>query len=106
MMNISIRVTYFKSVGSHSSHVLYARELCETSIYIANTAVENRRRSIHQPTTHTYRNAVILVLIVKACIPTKRLRSLYNIALLSKKYCITKEVNSLNIPYIKYLLLG
>jgi hypothetical protein len=49
------------TVGSHSSHVPYARELCETSIYVADTAAENRRTSIHQPTTHTYRNAVILV---------------------------------------------
>jgi hypothetical protein len=44
----------------YSSHVPYARELCETRIYAADTAAENRT-SIHQPTTHTYRNAVILV---------------------------------------------
>jgi hypothetical protein len=37
-------------VGSHSSHVLYARELCETSIYIADTAAENRR--IKHPSTN------------------------------------------------------
>jgi L-lysine 2,3-aminomutase len=46
-----------------------ARELCETSIYAADTASEEEK-SIHQPTTHTYRNAVILVPVVKACIPT------------------------------------
>ena len=28
-------------VGSHSSHVLYARDLCETRIYAANTSAEN-----------------------------------------------------------------
>ena len=28
------------SVGSHSTHVLYARDLCETRIYAANTASE------------------------------------------------------------------
>src|SRR5271156_2353543 len=40
-----------------------------------------RRSSIHQPTTHTYRNAVILVPVVKACIPT--LRTLEHLT----KYC-------------------
>jgi hypothetical protein len=48
------------NVGSHSPHVLYARELGETSIYVADTAAENRT-SIHQLTTHTYCNTVILV---------------------------------------------
>jgi L-lysine 2,3-aminomutase len=46
-----------------------ARELCETSIYAADTASEEKT-SIHQPTTHTYRNAVIFVPVVKECIPT------------------------------------
>ena len=48
------------SVGSHSSHVPYARDLCEAWIYAADTASEEES-SIHQPTTHTYHNAVILV---------------------------------------------
>jgi hypothetical protein len=30
----------------------------------------SKKSDIHQPTTHTYRNAVILVHVVKACIPT------------------------------------
>ena len=43
------------SVGSHSPHVLYARELGETSIYVADTAAENRR--IKHPSTN---NAYVL----------------------------------------------
>jgi hypothetical protein len=46
-------------------HVTHAKRA-----YTVNIAAENRRTSIHQPTTHTYRNAVILVPVVKACIPT------------------------------------
>jgi hypothetical protein len=42
-------------VGSHSSHVLYARELCETGIYVADTAAENLR--IKHPSTN---NAYVL----------------------------------------------
>ena len=47
----------------------YARDLCGARIYAANT-VSEEESSIHQPTTHMYRNAVILVPVVKACIPT------------------------------------
>jgi hypothetical protein len=39
-------------VGSHSSHVPYARELCETRIYIADTAAENRIK--HPSTNNAY----------------------------------------------------
>src|SRR6202035_1844333 len=39
--------------------------------YILSTLQQRIEESdIHQPTTHTYRNAVILVPVVKACIPT------------------------------------
>jgi hypothetical protein len=51
---------FFEGVGSHSSHVPYARDLCEARIYAADTASEEES-SIHQPTTHTYCNTVILV---------------------------------------------
>jgi hypothetical protein len=48
-------------------HVSYARRA-----YILPTLQQRiERTSIHQPTTHTYRNAVILVPVVKACIPTR-----------------------------------
>jgi hypothetical protein len=49
-------------VGSYSfvCNVLYARDPRETRIYAADTASEEQS-SIHQPTTHTYRNAVIFV---------------------------------------------
>ena len=36
------------SVGSHSSHVPYACELCEAHLYAADTAAENRQASINQ----------------------------------------------------------
>ena len=57
------------TVGSHSSHVPYARDLCRACIYAANT-ISEEERSIHQPTTHMYRNIVILVPVVKAYILT------------------------------------
>jgi hypothetical protein len=41
------------SVGSHPSHVPHARELCETSIYIADTAAENRKNK-HPSTNNAY----------------------------------------------------
>ena len=42
------------TVGSHSSHVPYARDLCEARIYAADTASEEES-SIHQESTpHTY----------------------------------------------------
>jgi hypothetical protein len=47
------------TVGSHSPHVPYARDLCEARIYAADTASEEES-IIHQP-THTYCNTVILV---------------------------------------------
>ena len=52
--------SFFVCVGSHSSHVPYARDLCEAHIYAADTASEEES-DIHQSTTHTYRNAVIFV---------------------------------------------
>jgi hypothetical protein len=43
----------FVIVGSHPSHVPYARELCETSIYIADTAAENKKNK-HPSTDNAY----------------------------------------------------
>jgi hypothetical protein len=42
------------TIGSHSSHVPYACDLCEARIYAADTTSEEQR-SIHQESTlHTY----------------------------------------------------
>ena len=68
-------------VGRLVHHVHRAHDLCKPRVHTVNAAVANRRTDIHQPTTHTYRNAVILVPVVKACIPT--LISCYGIRLRS-----------------------
>jgi hypothetical protein len=43
---------YFVIVGSHSSHVPYARDLCEARIYAANTASEEQNK--HPSTNNAY----------------------------------------------------
>ena len=47
----------------------YAHDLYRACIYAADT-ISEEESSIYQPTMYIYRNVVILVPMVKACIPT------------------------------------